>query len=241
MNGVRQVVQGYVSNPVAHLKRYLTMPNSDRGEELATEHLYVYEAWLKYEYGDIEEMRIEGLDEGPIMTEFYDSGEWRQDIDSADWPTWAHMEYSKVLKNQWAVHFTHDANSIADSGFRGIEDVSRLGLTYQTHESQKHKGGYNFAYPAENIPNDAEKYGTEVVMFRASGVLVWHDGDQEYQAIFAGNTAKDFVTIYQDGDNGEWTIGERDSGGPIYQNDSIQKMVDWIMKHWRQYHKAIAY
>jgi hypothetical protein len=65
-----------------------------------------------------------------------------------EYPAWSFFDnYPEIIKNQWLIHFTNEANSIAENGFEyGVDDMTKLGLTTSLGEFDKKYGGYNFAY-----------------------------------------------------------------------------------------------
>jgi len=126
-------------------------------------------------------------------------------INPSEYPAWSYFDDKPtIVKNQWLIHFTDEANNIAEQGFKyGVDDMTKLGLTTSLGEFEKKYGGYNFAYLLSDFPKYARgghrsnnyKYGDEAVIFNASGIKVWHYGDEEYQVIFYGNTARNIIPI----------------------------------------------
>jgi hypothetical protein len=106
----------------------------------------------------------------------------------ANYPTWAFFSDASYVKNTWMIHFTDDAWSIGQEGFKyGVSDHTRLGLTTHLDDFEKQYGGYAFAFVCDNTRLSRVKYegyGNEAVMFRASGVEGWHHGDTQNQCMF---------------------------------------------------------
>jgi hypothetical protein len=131
-----------------------------------------------------------------------------------------------------------------------MADVTMLGLT--THfKNEMKSGGYNFAYDIKNWERYASgrfgfKYGKEAVMFKASGVKVWHNGDNEEQVVFIGSTAKDIVPLTEYG--GDWYAngigrGGREEGlggdeGEAFE--SLSEAVDWVHANFNQYKRLLV-
>lgn len=169
-------------------------------------------------------------------------------ISDAEYPAWTYFDNNpQVIKNQWLIHFTQDANAIVRDGFKyGVDDITKLGLTTHLGEFDKKYGGYNFAYTLNdfqkygtssygNWTKSGYKYGKEAVIFKASGIKVWHHGDGEPQVIFYGNTATNIIPITR-GVNAEWGIyGKR--GRPLFEDDKLTKVVDWLTNNYQQYRK----
>lgn len=152
-----------------------------------------------------------------------------------DLPTWMSCDYQGVVKNEWCIHFTNDAESIARNGFTsGTDDVNRLGYTTR---SSKMSSGYDFAYPIDSPNVDMGNYGDEAVLFQTSGVKVWHYGDQEEQVIFYGPYAKNFIPIVRDESN-NWCIYDKHDERVLVSGEPSQ-LVLWAINNLSQYRKQI--
>jgi hypothetical protein len=167
------------------------------------------------------------------------------DVLPEEMPAWAYFDdQAEIIKNQWLIHFTSDAYGIAKEGFKyGVNEINKLGLTTYYSEFDKKYGGYNFAYTLDDYKKYSKvgsryKYGEEVVVFRASGVRVWHNTDEEYQTIFYGNTAKNIIPII-DGETKRWGIYSNRSGNLIVEHDDLTKLIYWIIKNYDQYRKHL--
>lgn len=170
-------------------------------------------------------------------------------IPESEYPAWAYFSDDPVIiKNQWLIHFTSDAESVSRDGFKyGVDEMEKLGLTTHLGEFDKKYGGYNFAYLISDFNSYAKgrysrgkrgyKYGDEAVLFRASGIKVWHHVDEEPQVIFYGNTARNIIPIVN-GDNADWAIKNK-NGRIIFENDDLERVVYWVLKNYEQYRKRI--
>ena len=126
--------------------------------------------------------------------------------------------------------------------------MSKLGLTTHLGDFDKKYGGYNFAYLLSDFVRYAKgdysrgsrgyKYGDEAVIFRASGIKVWHHGDQEPQVIFYGNTATNIIPITS-GENAEWAIYGKNRR-VLFENDDLQRVVNWLINNFDQYRKRLV-
>ncbi len=255
----------FVSNPVVHLRKYLNMDDYGKGIDLIHNFGYVFAEWLEDSGHDdspnpeIRNTIEDGYADDParlpkeLVIEFFGHMERRFMDHDADSPSWMFMDYVEVMKNQWMIHFTDDAEAIACQGFKyGMDDFSRLGLTTYIENTRK-PGGYNFAYDVDEWERYAHgrhgfKYGDEAVLFRASGIKVWHHGDGEYQIVFVGNTAKDIVPLTKGGyDDGWWANGigkggreEQDSEQGDGSFDSLSEAVDWVIANYNQYKRLLT-
>jgi len=167
-----------------------------------------------------------------------------------DAPTFLFFDEPQVVKNQWMIHFTNEPQKIQQEGFTvGTDDLSRLGLTVFMTKEEK-GGGYNFAYAVDdflknNFQYGYQKYGKYAVMFRASGLKLWHSGDKENQVIFWGADATDFVVL----GSGHYTErGEEKNGWVVvpcrgtspYGVDSIKSIIQWVVDNFEQYRKVLT-
>ena len=154
-----------------------------------------------------------------------------------DLPAWMTMEFEGVVKNEWCIHFTEDAQDIARHGFKyGTSEIERLAYTSRKAEGEQ---GYDFAFLIDDRLNT--NYGNEAVIFRTSGVKVTHYGDQETQVVFWGGYAKDFIPIYKNSYNGEWEIIGARNGITLYSSENIHDLVNWVVRNHFQYRKEIIY
>jgi predicted acetyltransferase len=156
-----------------------------------------------------------------------------------------------IVKNEWLVHFTKDALSIAQQGFiKGIPDYDKLGLTTRLPEEMKEKGGFNFAYRTKDdrFISVAQRgwhgwrFGEEVVVFRANGYAVWHRTDEQQEVVFWGKTARDIVPVRLQPDG--WTVLSK-SGAKVFssrdtEDEGLWRCVQWVKANYDQYRKKLT-
>jgi hypothetical protein len=159
-------------------------------------------------------------------------------------PSWFNLRSPKLVKNQWLIHFTNNADSIACSGFRhGTDDLTRLGGSVSNAiKARKSSGKFNFGYHLGDTSQYRKglKYGGEAVLFRASGLQAWHDGDQEWQVVFIGGTATDIIPLTQEFD--KWVVNGLGRGGRPDQEgwDTLPQAVAWAMRNYAQYKRRLT-
>ena len=246
----------FVGQEMVSLKRYFSMTDEEKKSYLPHEYPYEFETFL-YEEG--LETDIEGepyeitdilFDKNPKL--YNQFAQWLYDkimnhdlnINDADLPAWSFFDNPRLVKNQWLIHFTDDAEGIARQGFKyGVDEIDKLALTTHLGEFEKKYGGYNFAYDIERYARYAHsnhgrgfKYGKEAVIFRASGMELWHYGDEEPQVIFYGNTAKSIIPITE-GEEHQWAVKSVKSGRSLYESDEFDDIVVWIIRNFIQYRK----
>ena len=79
-------------------------------------------------------------------------------------------------------------------------------------------------------------YLKELVIFKSSGVRLWHSGDDENQTIFWGKEASHINCI--NNEYGDWVIRNK-VGNKIYENENLEKVVDWVVNNYDQYRKVL--
>ena len=155
---------------------------------------------------------------------------------SYDLPSWLFMDFNRVVKNEWCIHFGADSQSIAREGFTGgTEEIEHLAYTGAGQE--KHGVGYDFAFPLGEKDIDFNEYGEEAVIFQTSGVEVYHHGDSQKQVVFWGPNAKNFIPIKYNRNVSEWCIyGMNDQ---VLKSGEPSEILNWVLNNLPQYRKQI--
>lgn len=238
---------GYVGNSIIDLKNYLTLTDAQKGGELARNYPELLES-VGVEVDPFEddiETIVESLDDAALETVYKDVSRHSDIMGDPRSPTFLHMDFTQIVKNQWLIHFTDSASDVASSGFQfGMPEPWALGLTTHLNESAKESGGYNFAYLLRDYNKYGSsrgrwKYGKEAVVFRASGVEVYHYGDNEPQVIFDGSTAKDIIPIWHNEEG--WTVSNKSTGGAFHASDDLDNVVQWLVNNYNQYKNVLTY
>lgn len=151
-------------------------------------------------------------------------------------PTWCNTHFVRLVKNEWCIHFTKDSNSISKYGFTGgTDDIDSL--AYTNAGAEKHQEGYNFAFAIDDRNVDYNEYGNEAVIFRTSGVEIYHYGDNQNQVIFWGPNVKSFIPIKYDGEEGDWVVYGQN--GQILKMGNPSEIAIWATENLPQYRKQI--
>lgn len=168
-------------------------------------------------------------------------------------PTWMHISLEEPLKKQWLVHVTPIINvkKIKEQGFvKGITDTTRL--AYTKVQKAEHKGpGYSFAYTLQELLQydrpkifidsyiDTAAPAHAMVIFRAPGVKVYHEGDEEEQVIFRAEDATNLVAVKREYEVflKKWRI-DMSNGRSVYFKDWKQPL-RWISSHYHQYRRLL--
>jgi GNAT superfamily N-acetyltransferase len=163
-------------------------------------------------------------------------GNYIMQNDPAEAPTFLHMSYKGIVRNQWLLHYTDEPDAIARQGFTiGMGDMDKLGLTTYYKDEGK-TGGYNFAVLAERANSiQGFNFGEHAVLFRASGLLTYHWADEFDQVIFTGEDARDIIPIHHDKNTGHWQLPSDSNGKPVFEAEDIQDVVDWAINNLEQY------
>lgn len=255
---LKNLLLEYINEPVAILKRYLTQSDEEKKKEVGLNAVGV-DDFLTDNYPDIAKKYI--------SLEYYEANE-KLSIDHPEifdkwsthvfknldnyfesfegYPTWNYCEYRGIIKNQWLIHFSDDADSIwAEQKFKyGVEDYTKLGLTTYLPDIEKRFGGYNFAYDLNDYIRYGRerfrwKYGKEAVVFKASGIKTWHWGDEEPQVIFYGPSATDIIGFYERRSNGDWYVRTNYKISRDLFHGDLDDVVTWATSNYQQYKRAL--
>jgi len=173
-------------------------------------------------------------------------------VNLVDYPPCYFMSYEDMLKNDWLIHFSDSARSIAKEGFLygvPVEDMKGLALsTWKMLEDKDlmERDGYVFSYSLDRFSHtNMFTVGTNFVIFQGSGILIYHNGDDEYQAICLKDSVRNFIPVLWD--ERQYVIRDKDSGKVYWKSgvDDIdlgvimEKLNDWIRNNIRQYGKRI--
>ena len=120
-------------------------------------------------------------------------------------PLYLTFNFEGVVENDWIIHFTSEEDTqkeILESGhFIGIPNLNNLAISAGNEESWA-EDGYCFGYDIHdvyyNFQNNGVSYGEYGILFRASGIKLYHNGDEELQTVFIGNQVKDMVAFDYD-------------------------------------------
>ena len=237
-----------------YFKWVQTASENDKLKDLMYDAPYALEQYIKNmskQYPQFEELRMELIKNEDIVYDedfvekaseivvslgLYNAYEcfFRNVIDYYEWPSWLEMDFIRIVKNEWCIHFTEYADDISREGFTGgTPDINRLAFTGAGQ--QKREKGYDFAFLLNDKNVDFNNYGSKAVIFRTSGVLVRHYGDEQDQVIFWGPNVKSFIPIENDGD---WVVyGQHEQVLKRASNPS--EIALWATQNLPQYRKQI--
>lgn len=266
INENKELLNEYITKNMVYLRDYFRMSKEAKMEYLPHEYCYFFDDYLEEKHIDFDKPDEIGYDielitwlennKPEIYNEFaeylYDKIEnFNLNISDSDYPAWSFFDDDpKVVKNQWLIHFTDNAKTISTEGFRyAVDDMTKIGLTTHLSEFDKSDIGYCFAYTlddfhkygrAASFSSTEYKYGSEAVIFNASGIEVWHYGDEEPQVIFYSDTAKNIIPI-TGGEELDYGVYNINNGRLIYESNDMNDIVKWVETNFRQYRKQLSY
>jgi len=269
------VSEPFIAGITQQLYDYLRMSPEDKGKEMVRLAPWAFKTWLEEDWEEPPEDLIALTEEledrdgeidpdelvkvarerrlhvpESLYWEFFDDIHQIEGIHDYGYTLIAFDPDSvSLVRNQWLVHYTNNPWGIIHDGFCGSPYVEELGLTLggrSQRQKTRCKGGYNFAFTLDEYGSRAH-YGDALILFRASGVSVYHMGDNEEQVIFDGATARDMVVIEKcevdkEAQYGtQWCVGERPEGGPIFASDDFTDVVDWVVDNYEQYKRVLSH
>jgi len=84
---------------------------------------------------------------------------------------------------------------------------------------------------------NAPKYGCGAVLFQANAVQATHYGDEEEQAMFYINDARNLILI-EETDEYRWAV-IANNGRVLYGDEDIDEVIAWAIRNFRQYAPAM--
>jgi len=144
-----------ITHQILQLKDELTLSQDEQYEQVARQATdNVVEDFFELSNGEDPREFIETL-ETTDKKEFRRFGEhiYNGLFGESYAPPFMFMEFQKLFKNEWLVHFSDNAYNIYNHGFNiGVPEYETNKLGLSTHfKSQHPEPGYNFAYPANIV------------------------------------------------------------------------------------------
>jgi hypothetical protein len=264
-SAIKKLLREYIQNEMISLKQYFSLTDEQKINSLPEEYSWFFDDFLVEEDIDFEKPldsyddELEGYE---LLAWLYENnvelykqyGKYLFDkieshelpIDDSEYPAWSFFGSPSLVKNQWLIHFTDYAEQIGREGFkRGVDEMTKLGLTTHLSEFDKKYGGYNFAYLINDYVKHARdrhgfKYGSEAVIFNASGLKIWHYGDDEPQVIFYGNTARNIIPVVFHNYDDTWCVKSIITENILYKNEKFDNVVKWVIENYNQYRKHLC-
>lgn len=259
------MINEYLDNTYAMpLKRYMNMSDGDKAWECCNRCPWLAKDFIENNeevYEKVEELMADGkLTEDLFDFESYEFAEEIGDLFNGELseyaddfvkyvsyygdteiPLFCVADYVKDIHNEWLVHMTDNYSGVWHEGFNVGVEIDDLAYTPDRGGTKwKYGPGYNFAFEADQADvAEHSGYGKYCILFQASGVEIYHHGDEQYQVIFYGPTAKNLIFIEKPdyGDYaGMWCIeDEQYSGRYLCHFDDLQDAVYWAINNFPQY------
>lgn len=260
----KQVLKEYLDKDyMIPLKRYLNMSDEDKAYECAGRL-----PWLLRDFIEDNSEVYEAIDEligrGRLDSDVLNMDNWEmaeavgplfngelarfaenfikyvsQNGDT-EVPLFVVADYNRDIKNEWLIHMTDNLQGISHEGFNIGVSIDELAYTPGRGTTKyKYGPGYNFAFTADDAwYAERSGYGECCILFQASGVQIYHYGDNEHQVIFYGPSARNLIFIYEEeyGDySGSWVIKSEITGRLLCHFDDLQGCVNWAIQNFAQY------
>ena len=264
---VSEALNEYLDNNwMVPLRAYMSMSTYDKAWDTACSSPYSFKTWCENQ-DDVVEYIDSLVEKGELEDNIWDwddyefsetvselvfkNERWCEEFledakytnDGYEMPLYLSSDYEGEVHNEWLIHLTNNMYEVSRGGFNvGIEDYNDLAYTPDRGGTKwKYGPGYNFAYLASDAWR-AKDYGTDCVLFQASGIKIYHYGDQETQVIFYGPSARNLIPIYRDkqGYYCEWRVESCQNGNVLYQSDKLGDVVDWCINNFAQYQKHLV-
>ena len=124
----------------------------------------------------------------------------KYNLDLSLLPLYITYTYEGDVNDGWIVHFTEDEENLESilksQHFIGIPNIYNLAITARNEEDLT-EDGYCFGFDIndiyENFKNNYSHYGYFGILFKASGIKLYHNGDHEHQVIFIGNQVRQLI------------------------------------------------
>lgn len=253
-------LQEFVVKNISWLKKYLSMSDDEKAIDIALQaHWKFFDYLEKHEPERLDEVSMQE-DTLDVVEEWCSVQDDRRNViirygnyliknidhiglTHQETPSWYYMSDPKIVKNQWMVHFTDTPDDIVENQQFDhlVEDLTQLGLTTYLDRGSSIRGnkGYGFAYTVGD--KMYQDYGRHMIVFRASGLRVYHNGDHEHQTLFYGPTARNINVIYSHDRTGGWYIENRKTGENIYETGDYKYTtpLNWFVKNYNQYRKVL--
>ena len=260
----KQVLNEYLDREwMMPLVRYMNMSDVEKAEDLCYSHQYILKDFFE-ENDEFASALVEASGEDYETLESMDAYEFTETyyslfenelssfiddfikfcdnyLSDRTWdniPLYLVADYEGTVNNQWLVHMTDNLDGISKEGFSYGVEIDELAYTPARGTTKyKYGGGYNFAFRLSDAYRAEGTYGHYAVLFRASGIMIWHYGDEEHQVIFYGPSAHDIIII--DNDYGDWVIDSRITGNRLVRFTKLEDACNWAINNLPQYNRHL--
>lgn len=249
------------------LKKFLAMDDAEKAWECASRLPWLFRDYVQNNidiYETIEQMvEQEKVPEDILQWDDYEMAEALSEYFKTDLkpfcedfiqyvtrygdtevPLFCAADFRREVHNEWLVHMTSSDNipGLYKEGFSYGVDIDNLAYTPGIGTTNyKYGAGYDFAFDADEA-SIAEKsgYGDCAVLFQASGIQIYHWGDQQYQVIFYGPSARNLIFLFQDDETKMWYVDSEITGRRLVEFENLEFLVQWCISNFPQYHNHLV-
>lgn len=119
-------------------------------------------------------------------------------------PLYVTYSYEGDIENDWIVHFTSEENIepiLKSQSFHGLSNMYNLAISMSTDDDERGvDGGYCFGFDLQDVYSNFKDgyghYGNNGILFKSSGIKLYHNGDNETQVIFIGNQVSNLIPFW---------------------------------------------
>lgn len=127
-------------------------------------------------------------------------------LDMCILPLYVTFGYEGEVEDDWIIHFTENEeniNSILKGGFfNGLVNMDNLAISAAAEDRSEDGDGYCFGFHIDDVQENFKSgyghYGDSGILFRGSGIKLYHNGDGETQTIFIGNQVSNLIPFWYD-------------------------------------------
>ena len=267
-NTVKKYLKEYLDKDyMMPLRRFMQMDETDQAYECAARLPYVFMSFVNEndEMLDVIENMIERgeVPEDILQWADYEAAEYLSNFfktdlkpfcedfiqyatreGETDVPLFCAADFRREVHNEWLVHMTNSKNipGLYKEGFSYGVDIDNLAYTPAIGTTDyKYGAGYNFAFEAKDASvAESSGYGDCAILFQASGVEIYHWGDEQYQVIFYGPSARNLIFLFQDDETNMWYVDSEITGKRLVEFDNLDFLVKWCILNFPQYHNHLV-
>lgn len=266
-NITKQVLKEYLDKDyLMPLRKYMAMDETDQAWECACRLPWLFTGYINdnmealeavenlIEKGEVPEdiLQWDDYEAAEKLSEFLktdlkpfceDFIQYATRYGDREVPLFCAADFRREVHNEWLVHMTNKDNipGLYREGFSYGVDIDNLAYTPGIGTTQyKYGAGYDFAFEADDA-SIAEKsgYGDCAILFQASGIQIYHWGDEQYQVIFYGPSARNLIFLFQDDETNMWYVDSEITGRRLVEFETLEFLVQWCISNFPQYHNHL--
>ena len=244
------------------LKKYMHMDEGDKALECACRLPWLFVDYVKNDH-EVSEIINDKISDGEIPEDVFQWENWeaaeeigplfKTDLNdycedfieycsnsgNTEVPLFCVADFTGEIHNEWLIHMTDSSNipGLYKEGFSYGVDIDQLAYTPARGGIEyKYGAGCNFAFEVKDAYTaENSGYGDCAVLFQASGIKIYHWGDDQGQVIFYGPSARNLIFIFRDDETGEWYVQSELTDRKLVEFDDLEDIVQWCINNFDQY------